>query len=59
MDQYKRCGRQSKLVAYYNLPISKGVLITNVLQGGEAESQEYDRNILVRIDDIPINNVET
>ncbi len=48
-----------KLVAYYNLPIGKGVLITNVLQGGEADrSGIQPGDILVRIDDTPINNVK-
>jgi len=47
-----------KLVAYYNLPIGKGVMITNVLQGGEADkSGVQPGDILVQIDDIPINNV--
>ncbi len=47
-----------KLVAYYNLPIGKGVLITNVLQGGEAEKSGIQPgDILVRIDNMPINNV--
>ncbi len=47
-----------KLVAYYNLPISKGVLITNVLKGGEADrSGVQPGDILVRIDETPINNV--
>jgi len=47
-----------KLVAYYNLQIGKGVLITNVLKGGEAEKSGIQPgDILVRIDDIPINNV--
>jgi serine protease Do len=47
-----------KLVAYYNLPISKGVMITNVLKGGEADkSGVQPGDILVGIDNTPINNV--
>lgn len=47
-----------KLVAYYNLPINKGVMITNVLPGGEADkSGVQPGDILVRIDDTVINNV--
>ncbi len=47
-----------KLVAYYNLQINKGVMITNVLQGGEADkSGVQPGDILVRIDDMDINNV--
>jgi serine protease Do len=47
-----------KLVAYYNLPISKGVMITNVLPGGEADkSGVLSGDILVRIDNLEINNV--
>ncbi len=47
-----------KLVAYYNLPTDKGVVITNVLQGGEADKSGVQAgDILVQIDDIAINNV--
>jgi serine protease Do len=47
-----------KLVSYYDLPTDKGVIITNVLPGGEAyESGVQVNDILVRIDDIEINNV--
>ncbi len=47
-----------KLVAYYNLPIGKGVLISNVLPGGEADkSGVKPGDILVKIDNIEINNV--
>ncbi len=47
-----------KLVAYYNLPINKGVMITNVLPGGEADKSGVQTgDILVKIDDMAINNV--
>ncbi len=47
-----------KLVAYYNLPTDKGVAITNVLPGGEADkSGAKAGDILIQIDDIAINNV--
>ncbi len=47
-----------KLVAYYNLPTDKGVVITNVVAGREAEKSGVEiRDILVRIDDVEIRNV--
>ncbi len=47
-----------KLVAYYRLPTDKGVVITNVLPGGEADKSGVQiGDILVQIDDIAINNV--
>ncbi|HEY9206340.1 MAG TPA: trypsin-like peptidase domain-containing protein [Candidatus Methanoperedens sp.] len=47
-----------KLVAYYNLPIDKGVVITNVVPGREAEKSGVEiGDILVRIDDVEIRNV--
>ncbi len=47
-----------KLVAYYNLPVDKGVAITNVVPGSEAERSGVEAgDILVRIDDTDINNV--
>lgn len=47
-----------KLVAYFDLPTDKGVVITNVLPGGEADKSGVQvDDILIRIDDIEINNV--
>ena len=47
-----------KLVAYYNLPTDKGVVITNVVPGREAEKSGVEiGDILVRIDDVEIRNV--
>ena len=47
-----------KLVAYYHLPTDKGVVITNVVPGGEAHKSGVEiGDILVRIDDTEINNV--
>ncbi len=47
-----------KLVAYYRLPTNKGVVITNVLPGGEADKSGVRiGDILIQIDDIAINNV--
>ena len=47
-----------KLVSYYNLPVNKGIIITSVLLGGDAyESGVQVDDILVKIDDIDINNV--
>ncbi|MCZ7356649.1 MAG: trypsin-like peptidase domain-containing protein [Candidatus Methanoperedens sp.] len=47
-----------KLVAYYNLPTEKGVVVTNVVAGSEADRSGIEvADILVRMDDIEINNV--
>lgn len=47
-----------KLVAYYNLPTEKGVVVTNVIPGSEADRSGIEvADILVSIDDIEINNV--
>ncbi|VVB97026.1 Trypsin-like peptidase domain protein [uncultured archaeon] len=47
-----------KLIAYYNLPTEKGVVITNVVPGREAEKSGVEiGDILIRIDDFDINNV--
>ncbi len=47
-----------KLVAYYNLPTEKGVVVTNVIPGSEADRSGIEvADILVRMDDIEINNV--
>jgi len=47
-----------KLVAYYNLPVDRGVVITNVLPGSEAARSGIEPgDILVRMDEIDINNV--
>lgn len=47
-----------KLVTYYNLPIDKGIVITNVLQGSEADKSGIQKgDILIQIDDIEINSV--
>jgi S1-C subfamily serine protease len=47
-----------KLVAYYDLPTEKGVVVTNVIPGSEAERSGIEvADILVRMDNIEINNV--
>ncbi|VVB90119.1 Trypsin-like peptidase domain protein [uncultured archaeon] len=47
-----------KLVAYYNLPVEKGVMVSNVIPGSEAEKSGMETgDILVRMDDMDINNV--
>ncbi len=47
-----------KMVAYYNLPIEKGVMITNVIPKSEADKSGMRAgDILVRMDDVDINNV--
>ncbi len=47
-----------KIVAYYNLPIDKGVLVVNVMPGGEADRSGIKAgDILIQADDIEINNV--
>jgi len=47
-----------KLVAYYDLPTEKGVVVTNVIPGSEADRSGIEvADILVRMDDIDINNV--
>ncbi len=48
-----------RLIAYYNLHIDRGVLITNVLPGGNAdESGVQVGDIIIQIDDTEINNVQ-
>ena len=47
-----------KLVTYYNLPTEKGVVVTNVFSGGEAEKSGLEiADIIIRLDDVDINNV--
>jgi len=47
-----------KLVAYYDLITEKGVVVTNVTPGSEAEKSGIEvADILVRMDDVEINNV--
>ena len=47
-----------KLVAYYNLPTEKGVVVTNVIPGSEADRSGIEvADILIRMDDTDINNV--
>jgi serine protease Do len=47
-----------KLVTYYNLPTEKGVLITNVFSGGEAEKSGLEMaDIIISMDTVEINNV--
>ncbi|MCZ7384464.1 MAG: trypsin-like peptidase domain-containing protein [Candidatus Methanoperedens sp.] len=47
-----------KMVAYYKLPIEKGVMVTNVIPKSEAEKSGLRiGDILVRMDDVEINNV--
>ena len=47
-----------KMVAYYNLPVNKGVMVTNVIPESEADKSGLRiGDILVRMDDVEINNV--
>ena len=47
-----------KLVAYYDLPTDKGVVVTNVIPKSEADRSGIEvADILIRMDDIDINNV--
>ena len=47
-----------KMVAYYKLPIEKGVMVTNVIAGSEADKSGLRiGDILVGMDDVEINNV--
>lgn len=47
-----------KLVAYYNLPIGKGVIVTKVVSGSEANRSGIDiGDIIIQIDGTQINNV--
>ncbi|MFZ2410480.1 MAG: trypsin-like peptidase domain-containing protein, partial [Candidatus Methanoperedens sp.] len=47
-----------KMVAYYKLPIEKGVMVTNVIPKSEADKSGLRiGDILVRMDDVEINNV--
>lgn len=47
-----------KLVAYYDLPTDKGVVITNVVPGSEADKSGIEMaDIIIKMDDIDINNV--
>lgn len=47
-----------KLVAYYNLPTGKGVVITNVAPGSKADVSGIEAgDILIRIEDREIRNV--
>lgn len=48
-----------KLVAYYNLPVNKGVVITKVVPGSEADRSGIGiGDIIIQIDDTKINNVK-
>jgi len=47
-----------KLVAYYDLPTTKGVVITDVVKGSEADRSGIEiADILIRMDGTEINNV--
>ncbi|MFZ3168664.1 MAG: trypsin-like peptidase domain-containing protein [Candidatus Methanoperedens sp.] len=47
-----------KLVAYYDLPTTKGVVITDVVRGSEADRSGIEvADILIRMDGTEINNV--
>jgi serine protease Do len=47
-----------KLVTYYSLPTEKGVVITNVFSGGEAEKSGLEMaDIIISMDNMDINNV--
>jgi serine protease Do len=46
-------------VAYYDLPTTKGVVITDVVKGSEAEKSGIEiADILIRMDEIEINTVK-
>ena len=48
-----------KLMAYYNLPIDKGVVVTRIVPESEADKSGIEMaDIIIRIDDIQINNVQ-
>ncbi len=48
-----------KLVAYYNLPTDKGVIITKLVPGSEADRSGIRvGDIIIQIDDAKINNVK-
>jgi serine protease Do len=47
-----------KLVAYYNLPTTKGVVVTDVVKGSEADKSGIEvADILIRMDEMEIKNV--
>lgn len=47
-----------KLVAYYNIPTEKGVVVTKVVPGSEADKSGIEiGDILIRMDDIDVKNV--
>ncbi|HLB71099.1 MAG: trypsin-like peptidase domain-containing protein [Candidatus Methanoperedens sp.] len=47
-----------KMVAYYNMPTTKGVVVTDVVKGSEADKSGIEvADILIRMEDIEINNV--
>jgi len=47
-----------KLVAYYGLPTTKGVVITEVVKGSEADKSGIEiADILIRMDEVEINNL--
>ncbi|NIA03159.1 MAG: PDZ domain-containing protein [Nitrospirae bacterium] len=48
-----------KLRTFYNLPVDGGVIITNIVPGSEAAKSGIEiADIIVEMDDIPINNIE-
>jgi serine protease Do len=48
-----------KLMAYYSLPIDKGVVVTRVVPDSEANKSGIEMaDIIIRMDDIQINNVQ-
>ena len=48
-----------KLVAFYNLPTDKGVVITNIVPGSEADKSGIEMaDIIIKMDDVEINNVK-
>lgn len=48
-----------KLRTFYNLPVDVGVVITNIVPGSEAAKSGMEiADIMVEMDDIPINNVQ-
>ncbi|MDF1532102.1 MAG: trypsin-like peptidase domain-containing protein [Methanosarcinales archaeon] len=48
-----------KLMAYYSLPVDKGVVVTRIVPQSEADKSGLEMaDIIIRIDDIQINNVQ-
>lgn len=47
-----------KLITFYNLPVDKGVVVTNIVPGSEAAKSGMEiADIIIQMDNIKINNV--